>query len=228
MSKFDEIAAATRSAAIAFFDLDVTLTDADTDVLWAKWQMRRSPIAWFKYLALMRLYRKYKAGSLTEEELIRFQRVRIGRKSPFAFKAMCHRFFEEVGRNHVYPEAKLLIEAHKNNGSRVVLITAQHDMVAAPFAHFLRVDDLVASRIETSGDRFFGPVRPYCFMEGKKRWAVEYAKSLNVSLSGCAFYSDSRNDLPMLESVGFPVATNPDPVLEAVARERKWQILKFH
>lgn len=213
--------------ALAFFDLDETITDGDTDFLWAAWRSRLSPRAWAERFWLARLYRDFRKGRLDIEEYIRCQRFRVGRLGPDEFRAMGEAFFRESGIRRIYPEAAGVIEKLRSSGCRTVLLTAQNDMIAGPFARHLGMDDMIANRFEIRDGRFDGAARPYSFGEGKVLLGRKYAADAGVQLSRCAFFGDSIYDAPFLEQVGRPFAVNPDPMLEARAVERGWPILRF-
>lgn len=109
-----------------------------------------------------------------------------------------------------------------------MLITAQHDFVAEPFARFLGME-LIANRFEIKDNRFTGKhLLPYCFREGKLELAERLVKERGHELKECGFYTDSHNDLFMLEAVGHPFAINPDPELEQYARQKNWPILYWN
>jgi len=210
---------------VAFMDLDDTIVDTKSDWLWATWRAARSPRGWVEMAWLVLMYNDYKHGRLRVERLIKYHLYRVGKKSPMAFRALAMRFFLEKGEKHIYKDAIRMIQAQKEAGSRVVMITAQHDMIATHFAQRLGMDDLIANHILVKNDRFTDAVKPYCYGEGKVHWARRYARTVGVDLSECAFYSDSINDVPLLEQVGKPVAVNPDAMLETYARQREWPIV---
>ncbi len=213
--------------AIAFFDLDETITDGDTDFIWASWRPRLSPRAWAERLWLARLYRDFRKGRLDIEEYIRCQRFRMGRLSPDEFRAMGESFFRESGMGRIYPEAAGVIAALGKKGCRTVLLTAQQDMIAGPFARHLGMDDMIANRFEVREGRFAEAARPYSFGEGKVLLGRKYAADAGVSLDRCAFFGDSVYDAHFLELVGRPFAVNPDPMLEKRATEKGWPVLRF-
>jgi HAD superfamily hydrolase (TIGR01490 family) len=214
-------------AAIAFFDLDETITDADTDSLWSGWRSRRELRGWAERAWLLKLYHDFRSAKLDIEEYMKYQRFRIGARDAGEFREMGKAFFSYSGRNHIYREAEILIGDFKRAGCRVVLLTAQIDCIAGPFAEHLRMDDMIANRFETDGRRFTEPVKPYCFGDGKVVLGRKYADEAGVPLDRCAFFGDSYYDAPFLNKVGFPCATNPDSMLEALARQKNWRIMRF-
>ena len=214
-------------ADMAFFDLDETITDADTDALWSGWRSKREVRGWVERAWLLKLYHDFRNERMDIEEYMRFQRFRIGALSVDEFRAAGRAFFNDAGRFHIYREARDLIGDLKNAGCRVVLLTAQTDCIAGPFAEHLGMDDAIANRFEHDGFRFAGPARPYCFGEGKAVLGRKFAEGAGVPLARCAFFGDSVYDAPFLEMVGFPFAANPDSMLEALARRKNWKIVRF-
>ena len=214
-------------APVAFFDLDTTITDIDTDWLWAKWRAGHSIKGWIEIFMLIPMYRGYRRGVFGEKTLIRYQRWRVGKRNPMVLRAHALRFFIEKGEQHIYKDAIRLIQAQKEMGSRVVMITAQHDIIASPFAQRLGMDDLIASQLTVVNEKFGPHVTPCCYREGKLYWAAKYADGANLKLDECACYTDSINDLPLLEAVGHPVVVNPDPLLRTEAHKRRWPMIIF-
>ncbi|TFH41866.1 MAG: HAD family hydrolase [Chrysiogenales bacterium] len=212
---------------IAFFDLDETITDSDTDFLWAAWRSRRSLRGWAERAWLVKLYRDFRRGRLDIDEYIRYQRFRIGRLGPEEFRGMGEDFFRESGIGRIYPDAEGVIGRIRDAGCRAVLLTAQNEMIAGPFARSLGMDGMIANRFGIVGGRFGAPVRPYSFGEGKVLLGQKYAEDAGVPLSRCAFFGDSIYDAPFLGLVGRPFAVNPDHMLEARAVERGWPVLRF-
>ena len=135
--------------------------------------------------------------------------------------------FEAVRRD-LRPPSAALVARLQAEGWTVVLATTSLDLIVAPLARHLGVAEVVASRLEFSDGvatgRFQGlPV----LKEEKKRRALEFLRERGERPEACAFYSDSVLDLPLLESVGRPVAVNPDVLLARIARRRGWRILRF-
>jgi HAD superfamily hydrolase (TIGR01490 family) len=212
---------------IAFFDLDETITDTDTDYLWSRWRSRREVRGWIERAWLIKLYYDFRDARMDIEEYMRYQRFRIGEQTVDEFRAAGKAFYNDTGRFHIYREAGDLVGDLKKAGCRAVLLTAQTDCIAAPFAEHLGMDHMIANRFTTEGFRFGGPVRPYCFAEGKAELGRKYAEDAGVALSRCAFFGDSVYDAPFLGMVGFPYAANPEPMLETLARRNNWKIVRF-
>jgi HAD superfamily hydrolase (TIGR01490 family) len=128
----------------------------------------------------------------------------------------------------LYPRAKALIAELRASGRRVVFATSSLDLIVRPLARHLELDDLLASRLEFVGETATGRFEGAPLLKHeKKRRVLEYIGDRGVLPRDCSFYSDSIQDLPLLEAVGDPVAVNPDLGLARAARRRGWRILRF-
>jgi len=211
---------------LAFFDLDETLTDRDTDLLWTLWRCRRHPKGLLELLWMLRLNARYYRGLLDAETYMAYHRFRVGGLGMDRLAALAERFFEQSGVNHISAGAPGLVRAYRERGVPTAVITAQQRFIAVPFARLLGVDEVIGNTFMTDDrGRFVRHNTPYCFREGKIPLAVACASRHGVALPACAFYSDSVNDVPLLERAGFPVAVDPDPLLFDAARERGWPVL---
>ncbi len=142
---------------------------------------------------------------------------------------------EEVSRANfeklkalIYPGARSLIEQLKTAGRRVVFATSSLDLIVRPLAAHLGIEEVIATSLEFESDRCTGRFAEGPLLKEKKREKVyDFIRSRGGGWRDCAFYSDSINDISLLESVADPVAVNPDLRLRWVARKRGWRILKF-
>jgi putative phosphoserine phosphatase/1-acylglycerol-3-phosphate O-acyltransferase len=136
--------------------------------------------------------------------------------------------FERSVEASLYREARQIVRRHKELGHKVVLVTAATEYQAAPVARALGADAVYSTRLKVSHGRVTGEVRGgLCFGEGKVIAARRYLRKLGASAADAWFYSDSRDDLPLLKKVGHPVATNPSVSLRREAAERGWTVLDF-
>jgi len=134
--------------------------------------------------------------------------------------------FETVTRPSIYPRAQDLVRESHDAGFRNVLVTGTLDLAAEPVAEHLGFDDLICNRLEYKNHIATGRVIPPLIAEKEKVTAIEdYAKKKHIDLTKSRAYSDSYSDVPMLEAVGDPVATNPDRRLKRVAAERGWSVV---
>lgn len=127
----------------------------------------------------------------------------------------------------IYAEAMHLIQMHRNSGRRVYLVSSSGEEIVRPLADFLGVPYAIGSKSEIIDGRYTGELTFYCQGEGKRTAILEEAQRHGIDLSRSYAYSDSETDVPMLETVGHPVAINPDKELRKIATDRGWEILVF-
>jgi HAD superfamily hydrolase (TIGR01490 family) len=133
----------------------------------------------------------------------------------------------DVVRPMVYAEAAAIIAGHRAEGRAVVLLSASGEEMVAPIAELVGADDFVASRMSVVDGRYSGRIEFYCYGVHKADAARDIARDRGLELSSCYAYSDSITDLPLLETVGHPVAVNPDRALRREAERRGWPVLTF-
>jgi len=216
--------------AVALFDLDHTLLPIDSDYAWGVFTQE---IGWTDPVTFQarndEFYEHYKAGTLDIHDYVRFAteavRLRGSREAEIAHA----RFMESVILPAIREEALALVREHRAAGDQLVIVTATNEFVTRPIAHALGVDELIAVELERGPDGWItGEIRGTpSAREGKVARVAQWlaARSLAWDDVETTFYSDSFNDLPLLEAVNRPVATNPDDRLRAVATQRGWRIL---
>lgn len=218
---------------LALFDLDGTLLPGDSDHAFGEFLVQ---LGWADGTEFARrndgYYADYQRGQLDIADYIRFITEPWRRRPLPEAAAASRRFIAEVIRPMLRPSALDLIERHRRAGDRLAIVTATNDFVTRPIADLLGVPDLIATELQRDADgRATGAIRGVpSFREGKVERVQAWLAEQGASLEGCAksvFYSDSTNDLPLLERVSDPVATNPAPALERLARERGWPVLKL-
>jgi HAD superfamily hydrolase (TIGR01490 family) len=219
---------------LALFDLDHTLLQIDSDHAWGVYTTR---IGWTDPEAFARrndaFYAHYKAGTLDIHDYVRFATDAVRERGPQAAAAAHADFMREMVLPALLPAARELVELHRARGDTLLLVTATNEFVTAPIAQALGIEHLIAVQLERAplpdgGDWITGAIRGVpSAREGKvtrmQAWLEE--RGLTWDSVHCTFYSDSINDLPLLEKVQVPVATNPDDRLRAVAQARGWRIL---
>ena len=128
----------------------------------------------------------------------------------------------------VYAEALFLIDEHARDGRRVIIISASPEEIVRPLAHYIGVDEVIAtkSKVDEFGC-FTGELERYAYGEGKAEAVRELADEEGISLADSYAYSDSATDIPLMEAVGYPVAVNPDKELRKLAEEKGWPIREF-
>jgi len=212
--------------ALALFDLDNTLLAGDSDHEWGNFLADRGLVDAEAYRrANDTFYAEYQAGTLDIFAFLRFALEPLTRYPLDQLLAWRAEFLAERIHPLVLPASRRLVEEHRAAGDTPVIITATHSFVTAPIAGLFGVEALIATEPEFVEGRYTGEVAGTpCFREGKvtrlREWLAEHGETLADS----HFYSDSRNDLPLLEQVTHPVAVDPDPALAETARGRNWPV----
>jgi len=218
------------SKRLALFDLDNTLLAGDSDFEWAQFLIERGVLDREVYEARnQRFFDQYKAGTLDIREFLDFQLKPLSRHPRAQLDRWHGEFMAGKIRPLVRAKARALVESHR--GDLRVIITATNSFVTAPIAREFGVADLIATEPEERDGEFTGTVHGVpCFREGKvarlEAWLAERGASL-AAFSESWFYSDSHNDLPLLERVSHPVAADPDETLRAHAGSRGWRIISL-
>lgn len=213
--------------ALAIFDLDNTLLNGDSDHAWGEFLCRKGVVNEAEYRSANdRFYLLYKEGKLDIYEFLSFALKPLAQHSIEQLNIWHKEFMREVIEPMMLPKATELLQQHREAGDQLMIITATNRFVTAPIAERLNVPTIIATEPEMVDGRYTGKVTDTpCFQDGKvlrlNRWLTEQ----NRSLEGSYFYSDSINDLHLLEVVDYPVAVNPDERLNSVARERAWPIM---
>lgn len=219
---------------VTLFDLDHTLLPIDSDHAWGVFT---TTIGWTDAEHFARrneeFFAQYQAGTLDIHDYVRFATDAVRRHGPEAARKAHAQFMEQVVRPAIRPEALALVRAHQQRGDRVAIITATNAFVTRPIAQALGVPELIAVELELddapggSGWITGAIAGVPSAREGKvvrfEQWL--HGQGLDRSDVAMTFYSDSTNDLPLLERADEPVATNPDPRLRAIAEQRGWRIL---
>ncbi|ART64789.1 HAD family hydrolase [Kushneria marisflavi] len=212
---------------LAIFDLDNTLLGGDSDHAWNDFLVERGIVDRDHFRRENdRFHRAYDAGTLDIHEYLAFALEPLTRHSMAELDELHRRFMKERIDPIILPHGEALLEKHRAHGDLILIITATNRFVTGPIAQRLGVEHLLAVEPEMEDDRYTGRVTGTpSFREGKIVRLEQWLKTHDVSLEGAFFYSDSQNDLPLLERVDHPVAVDPDPVLADVARQRNWQII---
>lgn len=212
---------------LALFDLDNTLLACDSDYEWGQFLVERGILDRDTYEKQnAAFYEQYKAGTLDIHEFLGFALRPLAEHAPEDLDRWHADFMAARIRPAMGAPAKALVQRHLAAGDLCAVVTATNSFVTAPIAREFGVPHLVATEPERSAGRFTGRVAGIpCFREGKvarvEAWLAGQGRRLQ-DFPESAFYSDSHNDLPLLERVTRPVAVDPDPRLAAVARARGW------
>jgi len=215
---------------LALFDLDHTLLPLDSDHAWGQFTTR---IGWTEADVFTRrndaFFAQYQAGQLDVHAYVRFATEAVRQRGPQQAAEAHRRFMDEVIRPGIRPEALALIERHRAAGDVLLIVTATNEFVTRPIAEALGISELVAVELARGPDGWYdgGIVGTPSFREGKvtrvAQWLAQ--RGLDWAQVHTTFYSDSTNDLPLLERVNQPVATNPGDGLRQIAQQRGWPIL---
>ncbi len=215
---------------LALFDLDHTLLPLDSDYEWGEFTIG---LGWCDATEFKRrnaeYFAHYRAGTLDIHDYVRFATQAIREQGPLKAQAAHAQFMREVIEPALQPQALALVQQHRDAGHQVVIVTATNDFVTGPIAQRFGVQELIAVQLERdSGGGVTGEIAGTpSVREGKVLRMNEWlaARSLSWADVETTFYSDSMNDVALLEKVTHPVATNPDAKLRALAQARQWRTL---
>ncbi|HQZ04503.1 MAG TPA: HAD-IB family hydrolase [Burkholderiaceae bacterium] len=233
----DALANAKRGSArlrVALFDLDHTLLPIDSDY---EWGVFTTTIGWTDPLAFARrndeFFAQYQAGTLDIHDYVRFATDAVRRQGAQAAALAHAQFMQQVVLPALRPQALALVRSHQASDAHVVIVTATNEFVTRPIADAFGVPDLIAVELARdngpggtgwiTGDIAGVPSA----REGKVVRFDQWLQAHGLSRDDVfvTFYSDSTNDLPLLERADAPVATNPDSRLREIASARGWRIL---
>ena len=215
---------------LALFDLDHTLLPIDSDYSWGVFTQ---DIGWTDPVTFRKrndeFFEHYKAGTLDIQDYVRFATQAVREHGPDAAREAHRRFMEVVIRPALRPAALDLVRGHRDQGDQVVIVTATNEFVTRPIAGAFGVDELIAVELERGFDGWItGEIAGIpSAREGKVQRVAQWLAARGLGWDGVesTFYTDSINDLALMEQVDHPVATNPDARLRAVAQTRGWRIL---
>ena len=223
-----------KKPGLALFDLDHTLIPIDSDYAWGEFT---TTLGWTDPVEFGRrndeFFAHYRAGTLDINDYVRFATDAVRAKGPDAAATAHARFMQDVVQPVITDAARDLIAQHRAAGDEIVIVTATNDFVTRPIADALGVAELIAVQLEHARgadgvDWITGNIRGVpSAREGKvtrmEQWLA--GRGLGWGDVRSTFYTDSMNDIALLEKVDHPVATNPDERLRALAQERGWRIL---
>lgn len=214
---------------LALFDLDNTLLAGDSDYLWGRFLVDAGVVDAATYeVTNRRFHEQYKAGELDIHAFQRFSLQPLIERPTAEMRALRERFVEEHIRPIVAPGAERLLARHRARGDELAIITATNRFVTEPIAELLGVPELLATEPERVEGRYTGAIEGTpCYREGKVERLREWAATRDRDYRDTWFYSDSHNDLALLETVEHPVAVDPDETLAEAARERGWPIISL-
>jgi len=217
---------------LALFDLDHTLLPIDSDQSWGRFT---TTLGWTDAVAFAQkndeFYAHYQAGTLDIHDYVRFATEAFRIRPRAEAEAALARFMREVIEPAIRPEALALLNKHRDAGEQLLIITATNEFVTRPIAQAFGVDELIAVELVRDAHGWYsGEIQGVpSLREGKverlQQWLQQ--RGLDWDKVETTFYSDSSNDIPLLQRVNHPVATNPDAKLKAFALEKGWPILEL-
>ncbi|KPW79604.1 MULTISPECIES: HAD family hydrolase [Pseudomonas syringae group] len=212
---------------LALFDLDNTLLGGDSDHAWGDYLCRRGILDAATYKTRNdEFYQDYLAGTLNMTDYLNFTLEILGNTDMAQLEEWHRDFMRDCIEPIMLPKALELIAKHRDAGDKLVVITATNRFVTAPIVARLGIDTLLATECEMVDGRYTGRTKGVpCFREGKVTRLNQWLEDNAFSLEDSYFYSDSMNDLPLLEQVANPVAVDPDDKLRAEAERRGWPVI---
>ncbi|MBT3472370.1 MAG: HAD family hydrolase [Gammaproteobacteria bacterium] len=215
--------------ALTIFDLDNTLIGGDSDHLWGEFLVRHGHVdADFYRSENDRFYTEYQNGTLDIYEWLDFQFQPLAAHSMETLQQWHQQFMAEEIEPIWLAKAVALIESHRQQDDILLIITATNRFITEPIAQKLNIPHLIATEPEIIDGAYSGKVAGLpSYQAGKITRLNEWLKQQQISMEGSTFYSDSHNDLPLLEHVDHPVAVDPDETLRATANEQGWAILSL-
>lgn len=221
--------AQTVTTDLAVFDLDQTLLAADSDYLWGRFLIDTGHVAGDQYEAANdRFYADYLAGRLDIQAFCRFALEPLTRLAPGLRERLRREFVEQRIRPVIAPGAAALLAHHRKAGHRILITTSTNRFVVAPIAALLGVDDVLATEPEVIDGRYTGTTTDLPnFQAGKVTRLRRWMAAQSQAFAQIHAYSDSHNDLPLLEAADWPTAVDPDDRLRATAQQRGWPIISL-
>ena len=215
--------------ALALFDLDNTLLDGDSDYLWGCFLVEHGIVDGEAYESEnRRFYDQYLQGSLDIHEFLRFQLKPLATHTRAQLEQWREKYLSEKIDPILLSKARDLLQQHRARGDERLIITATNRFITEPIARRYGVSHLLATEPEIIDGEYTGGVTGTpCFRAGKVERLHSWLQQHQQDLDGSWFYSDSHNDLPLLEQVDHPVAVDPDDTLKSHARRLGWPVISL-
>ncbi len=218
---------------LAIFDLDHTLITTDSDNAFPKFLIEKGLVdADYANAKNEQFYQDYQAGCLNVADFVRFEIEPIIPFSADELTKLHQEFMQKYIVPHITPMATMLVDSHRAAGDTLLVISSTNEFIITPICQRFGINNVIGTRLEVGADGHFtgNIIGTPSLREGKITRLHEWLDARGETLQNYGktyFYSDSKNDLPLLEYVDEPVAVNPDEVLLATAQERGWAILNF-
>ncbi len=212
---------------LTLFDLDNTLITNDSDFLWGEYLVEHNIVDPLEYEEKNRqFFEDYEQGHLDIDSYLRFSLKPLAHHTVEKLYAWRADYVQTVIQPLVAPGTPALLEKHRQKGDTLMIISATNLFITEPIADLLEVPHILATRPEKIDGRYTGNyLGQPTFQHGKVLALQDWLNENNMDLAGSTFYSDSHNDLPLLEQVDNPVAVNPDDRLLAISRSRGWPVM---
>jgi len=213
---------------LAIFDFDGTLIAGYSATAFIREQLKRGDISRRDFLEIAAAMASFGLGNLGFSGMMAVNAQFMRGIEEQAYQEMGHSLYTSQIARLIYPESRALVNAHLARGHTVAIISSATPYQVEPAAADLGIEHVLCSQLETSDGKFTGAVvRPTCFGQGKVDAAEALAKKKRAKLESAYFYSDSRDDLQLLERVGNPRVLNPGAKLARLARGRNWPVARF-
>ncbi len=214
---------------LAIFDLDNTLLSGDSDHGWGEFLIRKKLVDEKSYEeANEKFYQQYKQGTLDIHEFSAFSFKPLTEHSMEELRNLHKEFMDDTVRPMIGNKAKSLVKYHQQQGHTLLVITATNSFITRPIVKAFGIKNLLATEPKINNGRYVNAIEGIpCFHEGKVVRLLEWLKLEKLDLAGSYFYSDSHNDLPLMEKVEKPIAVDPDAKLESIAKKRGWKIISL-
>ncbi len=218
---------------LAIFDLDNTLINTDSDHTWPQYLMKKGVVdAEFVRTKNDKFYQDYLNSCLDIDEFLQFHLEPLTHFDMDELAAMHREFTQEFILPHIGSMAKMLVQSHRDAGDELLVISSTNEFIITPICHLFGIDNIIGTQLEIgeNGRYTGGYIGTPSLKEGKitrlHQWLAARGETLQ-DYGKTYFYSDSKNDLPLLRYVSDPVAVNPDEVLLKEATEKGWPVLNF-
>ncbi|MDX1347466.1 MAG: HAD family hydrolase [Thiomicrorhabdus chilensis] len=215
--------------ALAIFDLDNTLIAGDSDYLWGEFLVKNGYVDGEDFAKQNdRFYQDYQSGSLDIMAYQRFALKPLSEQSMDTLADWHKQFMQTFIDPILLPKAQQLVNKHKKQGDRLLIITATNTFITRPIGKRYGITELLGTEGEIIDNRYTGEVSGTpTFQQGKVTRLNEWLEEQGETLEGSYFYSDSHNDLPLLEIVDFPVVVDADDTLSAIAKQKGWPAISL-
>ena len=215
--------------ALAIFDLDNTLLGGDSDYSWGQFLCAKGIVDAEEYTRInTQFYEDYENGNLDIQAFLEFALKSLKDNDLSSMQKLHKEFMQEIIEPMILPKGLELLNKHRQQGDYLLIITATNTFITQPIGERLKVDHLIGTVPEMVNKQYTGKVSGTpAFQGGKVILLNDWLKENNYSLEGSYFYSDSQNDIPLLNQVEFPFAVDADPELEKYAKDKGWPVISL-